>query len=160
MQRVDNEIEKKRKKRRKDDENSSTIDGHLSVSKTESAHTVEDGKTRRVPKKLPLQSLERPQPRTSLQDRKSSIDSKQFKNKISQNQGTNGAQSYWILDQSKAMEVTGNSLPWDGTANNDKTEELITSNPNQTTVWSEQWEPPPDDVQPCSSKTIDPYNFA
>ncbi|XP_017893145.1 uncharacterized protein LOC108632828 isoform X2 [Ceratina calcarata] len=31
---------------------------------------------------------------------------------------------------------------------------------NRTAMWTGQWQPPPDDVQPCSSKTIDPYSFA
>lgn len=87
--------------------------------------------------------------------------SMQVRNKTLQMPVNNKAQDYCGIDESSSIQVTQNGFHWEMecTSSNsmEKTAEIAM---DRTAMWTGQWHPPPDDVQPCSSKTIDPYSFA
>lgn len=127
IQRDESDLERKRRRRR----DGSGSSGHNS-----------ENKPRRVPQKLPLQTIERPQPR------KNNVKTSGKTSKTSTN---SDLQSYvaatvkaWELEAAKGSEQ----------AKSMKISLL------EASMWSEQWQQPPDNVQPCSSKAIDPYSFA
>lgn len=160
IQRSDIDIERRRRRRRRDGDSSSTGDGNLISTKANSGHVSEDNnKPRRVPRKLPLQSVEQSRPWSGAEHRGSS--SMQVRNKTLQMPVNNKAQDYCGIDESSSMQVTQNGFHWEMecTSSNsmEKTAEIAM---DRTAMWTGQWHPPPDDVQPCSSKTIDPYSFA
>lgn len=94
---------------------------------------------------MPLKTIERPQPRRS-----STAKSQQTSVKTSRTNTNNDLQSY----------VAATVKAWELEAGNDSERaEALKVSLLQASTWSEKWQPP-DDVQPCSSKTIDPYTFA
>ncbi|CAL7935635.1 unnamed protein product [Xylocopa violacea] len=134
IQRDDVDMERRRRRRKRDGDSSSTGDGNLISTKTDSGHILEDNKPRRVPRKLPLQS------------------------KMPVN---NNAQDYCGIDESSSMQVTQNGFHWEMECiSSNSMEKAAEIAMDRTAMWTGQWHPPPDDVQPCSSKTIDPYSFA
>lgn len=159
IQRSDIDIERRRRRRRREGDSSSTGDGNLISTKTNSGHILEDNKPRRVPRKLPLQSVEQSRPWPGAEHRGNS--SIQVRNKTLQMPVNNKAQDYCGIDESSSMQVTQNGFHWEmectSSNNMEKAAEIVM---DRTAMWTGQWHPPPDDVQPCSSKTIDPYSFA
>lgn len=159
IQRDDVDIERRKRRRRRDGDSSSTGDGNLISTKTESGHIIQDNKTRRVPRKLPLQSVEQPRPWSGGEHR--SGDPIHVRNKTLQLPVNNNAQDYCGIDESSSMRVTQNGFHWEmECTSSNSMEKAAEIAMDRTAMWSEQWHPPPDDVQPCSSKTIDPYSFA
>lgn len=160
-QREDIEIERRRRRRRKEgDSGSSMGDGNILSSKADGNRVVEESKTRRVPRKLPLQSVEQSHSWSNVEHRNSGTT--QIRSKTMQTPASNDAQNYCGMNEAKPTQVTRNGLHLETecTSNNDNVEETTNTNVVHNTMWSGQWHPPPDDVQPCSSKTIDPYSFA
>lgn len=155
-QKEDLEAERKRRRKKKD-ETSIGGNGSLSASKTGTSISLEESKPKRVvPQKLPLKNIERPQSRSTPKN----TGAKSTNVKSSKPQG-NDIQAYWNMTETRQIEVTENGLNWEvepKTSNGNS--EAIDVTVVETTTWSEKWRPPPDDVQPCSSKTLDPYTFA
>lgn len=140
------ENEKRQRRRRKEGQSSM---GSLTTSKTGTSLSFdESGKTgRKVPRKLPLQNLERPRKPSNAKQPAS--------------QRTND-EDYWA-SETQRTEPAGNGdlSSWEAkpTTSQERRESLeITV--TQSNTWSTQFRTPPDDVQPCSSKTLDPYPFA
>nr|XP_031826465.1 uncharacterized protein LOC116424332 isoform X1 [Nomia melanderi]XP_031826466.1 uncharacterized protein LOC116424332 isoform X1 [Nomia melanderi] len=158
IQRDDVDTERRRRRRKKDGDVSSTGDGNLINTKTDSGHIIDDNKTRRVPRQLPLQSVEQSRPWPSAEHRGSG--SMQVRNKNSQLPVNSNAQDYCGITESSSMQVTQNGFHWEMECMSSTSIEKVEMAMARTAMWSEQWQPPPDDVQPCSSKTIDPYGFA
>ncbi|KZC04836.1 PREDICTED: uncharacterized protein LOC107193368 [Dufourea novaeangliae] len=158
IQRDDVETERRRRRRRRDGDTSSTGDGNLMNAKTDSGHITDDNKTRRVPRKLPLQSIDQSRPWPSAEHRGSG--SMQVRNKSSQIPVNSNAQDYCGIIESTSMQVTQNGFHWEMECASSTSTDKVELAMARTAMWSEQWQPPPDDVQPCSSKTIDPYGFA
>lgn len=129
------ESERRRHRRRKEGQSSL---GSLTTSKTGTSLSFEDSKVRKVPRKLPLQSLERP--------RKPDSEAKQ--QLVNAKLAKSGEEDYWTAE-TKRTEPAGNGGLVDGGAT-----------VAQSTTWPTQFRAPLDDVQPCSSKTLDPYTFA
>ncbi|XP_033350551.1 uncharacterized protein LOC117233922 isoform X1 [Bombus vosnesenskii] len=158
IQRSDVDIERRRRRRRRDGDSSSG-DGNLISTKTNSGHILEDNKSRRVPRKLPLQSVEQSRPWPGAEHRGSG--SIQIRNKTLQMPVNNKAQDYCGIDESSSMQVTQNGFHWEmECTSSNSMEKAAEIAMDRTAMWTGQWHPPPDDVQPCSSKTIDPYSFA
>ncbi|XP_053994624.1 uncharacterized protein LOC128894988 isoform X2 [Hylaeus anthracinus] len=157
-QRDDVDIERRRRRRRRDGDTSSTGDGNLISTKTDSGHITDDNKTRRVPRKLPLQSVEQSRPWPGAEHRGSG--SMQVRNKSSQMPVYGNVQGYCGINESSSMQVTQNGFHWEMECTSTNSIEKAETTMARTAMWSGQWQPPPDDVQPCSSKTIDPYDFA
>lgn len=119
---------------------------------------MEDNKSRRVPRKLPLQSVEQSRP---WPGEHRSNGSTHVRNKTLQMPVNNKAQDYCEMDGSSSMQVTQNGFHWEmECTSSNSMEKAIDVAMDRTAMWTGQWHPPPDDVQPCSSKTIDPYSFA
>lgn len=155
VQKEDNDTERKRR-RKKRDESSIGGNGSLSASKTGTSISLEESKPRRVPQKLPLKNIDRPQSRSTPKN----TGSKQMSVKNSKSQ-SNDIQAYWSMTETRQIEVTENGLNWEAEPNaNIAKSDAIDVNEIKTSMWTEKWRPPPDDVQPCSSKAIDPYTFA
>ncbi|XP_043248323.1 uncharacterized protein LOC122395076 isoform X2 [Colletes gigas] len=154
-QRDDMDIERRRRRRRRDGDNSSTGDENLISTKTDSGHVTDDNKTRRVPRKLPLQSVDQSRPWLGTENR-----GMQVRNKSSQMPVNSNAQGYCGVNESSSMQVTQNGFHWEMECTSSNSIEKAEMSMARTAMWSGQWQPPPDDVQPCSSKTIDPYSFA
>lgn len=160
-QRDELEIERRRRRRRKEGDSSSTTDGNAPVSKADASRVTEETKTRRVPRKLPLQSVEQPHTWSAdVQHRNS--DTTQIRSKTMEIPVNNDTQNCCAISEGKSTQVTQNSLPWEAERTSSSGIEEATTDTNvvRNAMWSGQWHPPPDDVQPCSSKTIDPYSFA
>ncbi|XP_020287197.1 uncharacterized protein LOC109856384 isoform X2 [Pseudomyrmex gracilis] len=171
----DSEIERRRRKRRKEGDSSSTVDGNtLSSSKIDASRgSVDETKTRRVPRKLPLQQSTMAQPQ-SWSDAENRNNSTQISNKTKQMSviQNNDAQNCCdvnvvIVNETRSVNrVTRNGLRnWETecTSSNGVEEAADVNVAVRNTMFAKpagQWHPPPDDVQPCSSKTIDPYSFA
>ena len=155
-QKEDLEAER-RKRRKKKDESSIGGNGSLSASKTGTSISLEESKPKRVvPQKLPLKNIERPQSRSTPKN----TGAKPTNVKSSKPQ-SNDIQAYWNMTETRQIEVTENGLNWEvEPKTNNRKSEAIDVTVVQTSIWSEKWRPPPDDVQPCSSKTLDPYTFA
>ncbi|KAK0085313.1 hypothetical protein PV325_005423 [Microctonus aethiopoides] len=147
IQRDESDLERKRHRRRRDDSGSSGGNGVTATANrklTGAGTSGETNKVRRVPQKLPLKTIERPQPRRS-----STAKSQQTSVKTSRTNTNNDLQSY----------VAATVKAWELEAGNDSERaEALKVSLLQASTWSEKWQPP-DDVQPCSSKTIDPYTF-
>ncbi|XP_029032592.1 uncharacterized protein LOC114871174 isoform X2 [Osmia bicornis bicornis] len=160
IQRDDVNTERRRRRRRRNGDSSSTGDGNLISNKTDSDHIIEDNKPRRVPRKLALQSVEQSRPWPGAE--RGSSSSMQIRNKTLQIPVNNNAQDYCGIDESSSMQVTQNGFHWEMECTSSISIEKTTTEiaMDRTAMWSGQWHPPPDDVQPCSSKTIDPYSFA
>lgn len=162
-QREDTEIERRRRRRRKDGDSSSTGDGNApSSSKVADTNRIaaEEAKTRRVPRKLPLQStVEQSQSWSDAERRNSGT--AQIKSKTRQTPVNNDAQNCCEMNEARSINrVTRNGLQnWEAESSNG-IEETTDANIVRNAMWPGEWRPPPDDVQPCSSKTIDPYSFA
>ncbi|XP_031370474.1 uncharacterized protein LOC102673966 isoform X2 [Apis dorsata] len=158
IQRSDIDIERRRRRRRRDGDSNSTADGNLINTKINSDHILEDNKARRVPRKLPLQSVEQSRP---WPGEHRSNGSTHIRNKTLQMPVNNKAQDYCEMDGSSSMQVTQNGFHWEmECTSSNSMEKAIDVAMDRTAMWTGQWHPPPDDVQPCSSKTIDPYSFA
>ncbi|XP_076674137.1 uncharacterized protein LOC143372096 isoform X2 [Andrena cerasifolii] len=159
IQRDDVDVERRRRRRRRNGDNSSTGEGNLISTKADSGPITDDNKTRRVPRKLPLQSVEQSRPWPSAEHRGSG--SMQLRNKTLQLPVNNNAQDYYGVNDSSSMQVTHNGFHWEMECSSSKSiDKGMEITVTRTAMWSGQWQPPPDDVQPCSSKTIDPYGFA
>ncbi|KAM0724771.1 hypothetical protein ACS0PU_009155 [Formica fusca] len=163
-QREDTEIERRRRRRRKEGDSSSTGDGNAPGSSKVDAScvTAEEAKTRRVPRKLPLQStVEQPHSWSDAERRNSGT---QVRSKTKQMPVNNDAQNCCDMNETRSInQVTRNGLRnWEAecTSNSGREEATDANVIIRNAMWSGQWRPPPDDVQPCSSKTIDPYSFA
>lgn len=158
IQRSDIDIERRRRRRRRDDDSNSIGDGNLISTKINNSHILEDNKPRRVPRKLPLQSVEQSRP---WPGEHRSNGSTHVRNKTLQMPVNNKAQDYCEMDGSSSMQVTQNGFHWEmECTSSNSMEKAIDVAMDRTAMWTGQWHPPPDDVQPCSSKTIDPYSFA
>lgn len=103
-----------------------------------------------MPRQLALQSVEQSRPWPSAEHRGSG--SMQVRNKSSQVPVNS-------ITEFSSMQVTQN-FHWEMECMSSTSIEKVEMAMARTAMWSEQWQPPPDDVQPCSSKTIDPYGFA
>ncbi|XP_014472032.1 PREDICTED: uncharacterized protein LOC106743053 isoform X2 [Dinoponera quadriceps] len=163
-QREELEVERRRRRRRKEGDSSSTGDGNpLGSSKVEiAARVTEEAKTRRAPpRKLPLQSVEQPHSWSSDAQRRSS-GTTQIRSKTMQTPVNNDAQNCCGMNEGgRSIQLTRNGLHWEAERTSSRgIEEATDTNVARNAMWSGQWHPPPDDVQPCSSKTIDPYSFA
>lgn len=164
IQREETEIERRRRRRRKEGDSSSTGDGNAPGSgKIDTSRvTAEEAKIRRVPRKLPLQStVEQSQPWSDAERRNSGTT--QIKNKTRRTPVNNEAQNCCEMNEARSINrVTRNGLRnWEAECTSSNgIEETTDANVVRNAMWSGQWRPPPDDVQPCSSKTIDPYSFA
>ncbi|KAL0107271.1 hypothetical protein PUN28_015659 [Cardiocondyla obscurior] len=162
-QREDSDMERRRRRRRKDGDSSSTGDGNApGSSKVDASRvTTDEAKTRRVPRKLPLQSaVEQSQSWSDAERRNSGT---QIKSKTKRTPVNNDAQNCCEMNEARAINrVTRNGLRnWEAECtSNNGVEETTDTNVVRNAMWPGQWRPPPDDVQPCSSKTIDPYSFA
>lgn len=163
-QREETEIERRRRRRRKEGDSSSTGDAPGNSKVDASRITAEEAKTRRVPRKLPLQStVEQAQSWSDAERRNSGTT--QIKSKTKRTPVNNDAQNNCEMNEARSINrVTRNGLRnWEAecTSTSNGIEETTDANVvRNATVWPGQWRPPPDDVQPCSSKTIDPYSFA
>ncbi|XP_044584873.1 uncharacterized protein LOC123265255 isoform X2 [Cotesia glomerata] len=137
MQRDESDLERKRRKRRDD------RDDRLSGNNGEN-HKADNSvnKPRRVPQKLPLQTIESPQPR------KNDVRTSEKTSKTS----TNSDLQNYVAATVKSWELE--------TAKDSKQAKAMKASLLEASMWSKQWQQPPDNVQPCSSKTIDPYSFA
>ncbi|XP_066592881.1 uncharacterized protein [Prorops nasuta] len=160
---TDTEIEKRRRRRKRGtggDTDGIPIDNVDSSANKVDNNRTEEATTRRVPRKLPLQTVENAQPRQNTDHR--NIGSKQIKPKSSKIPANTDVRNYWSMTESRSVEISGNGLHWEpeGTASSNSRDEAADIDIIRTAVWSGQWHPPPDDVQPCSSKTVDPYTFA
>lgn len=144
MQRDESDLERKRRRRRRDDSGGSSGNGVVASRKIDVASVVEATKPRRVPQKLPLQTIERPQPR------RSSTAKQLAGGKTSRTSTNNDLQSY-VAATVKAWELEAGNVP--------ERAEALKASLLEASTWTGQWRPQPDDVQPCSSKTIDPYPF-
>ncbi|XP_011629477.1 uncharacterized protein LOC105421980 isoform X1 [Pogonomyrmex barbatus] len=164
-QREDAEIERRRRRRRKEGDSSSTGDGTApSSSKVDTSRVIaEEAKTRKVPRKLPLQSTVEQSRSWSDAERRNS-GTTQIKSKTRRMPVSNDAQNCCEMNEARSInQVTRNGLRnWEAecASSNGIEEATDTNMVVRNAMWSEQWRPPPDDVQPCSSKTIDPYSFA
>lgn len=162
-QREDTDIERRRRRRRKEGDSSSTGDGNAPSSSkvADTSHiTAEEAKTRRVPRKLPLQStVEQSQSWSDVERRNSGT--AQIKSKTRRTPVNNDAQNCCEMNEARSINrVTRNGLQNWETESSNGIEETTDANIVRNAMWPGQWRPPPDDVQPCSSKTIDPYSFA
>lgn len=138
------DLEHKRRRRRRDD--SSGGSGGTTSGNNGIAGRKIEGSARRVPQKLSLKTIERPQPRRSSNAKTLST------GKSSRTSTNNDLQSY-VAATVKAWELeAGNADP--------ARAESLKASLLEASMWSGQWRQPPDDVQPCSSKTLDPYTFA
>lgn len=179
MQREESsDLEHKRGRRRR--EGGDSLSGGNGVNNSKAATSTasgENNKLRRVPRKLPLRTIERPQQSrpsdsmSSANDRRSSACKNATKIAHLQSTANNDLQMYWenavrsvnasqALSRRENAKATANGLPWElvARATNERTESADVTI-LQAAVWSGQWQAP-DDVQPCSSKTADPYTFA
>lgn len=164
-QREDTEIERRRRRRRKEGDSSSTGEGNApGSSKIDASRvTAEEAKTRRVPRKLPLQSaVEQSQSWSDTERRNSGTT--QIKSKTRRTPVNNDAQNCCEMNEARSINrVTRNGLRnWEAecTSSNGIEETTDANVVVRNAMWPGQWRPPPDDVQPCSNKTIDPYSFA
>lgn len=165
-QREESEIERRRRRRRKEGDSSSTGDGNAPGSSKVDAFRIiaEEAKARRVPpRKLPLQStVEQSQPWPDAERRNSGT--AQIKSKTRRTPVNNDAQNCCEMNEARPINrVTRNGLRnWEAecTSSNGIEETTDANVAVRNAMWPGQWRPPPDDVQPCSSKTIDPYSFA
>lgn len=115
-------------------------------------------KPRCVPRKLPLQMLDRSQLRAGTS--RGYNCPKQIDGKPPQLMINSDLQRYWDISDTRHMDITDNGLHWEmEDVSNDEKGETIDVTIVQATTWSGQWHPQPDNVQPCSSKAIDPYVF-
>lgn len=163
-QREDTEIERRRRRRRKEGDSSSTGDGNPpGNSKVDASRVIaEEAKTRRVPRKLPLQSTVEQSHSWSDAERRNS-GTTQIKSKTRRTPVNNDAQNCCEMNEARPInQVTRNGLRnWEAECTSSNgIEEATDANVVRNAMWPGQWRPPPDDVQPCSSKTIDPYSFA
>ncbi|XP_015593813.1 uncharacterized protein LOC107267081 isoform X2 [Cephus cinctus] len=151
------DTDRKRRRKRKDGGNSLGTDGNLSAKAGSSISAENTTKARRVPRKLPLQTMDRSQLRTCAGHGGNS--SKQDTAKTGQLARKSELENYWTVGDTRHMEATGLAMHWEveGTSYNKR--ESIDVTLVQAAMWDNQWHPPPDDVQPCSSKAIDPYTF-
>jgi len=164
IQREDTEIERRRRRRKREGDSSSTGDGNPpSNNKDDTSVSMEEAKVRRVPRKLPLQSTVE-QPRSWSEAERRNSGTMHIRNKTRQVPVNNDAQNYCGMNEATSInQVTRNSLRnWETECTSSSAvKEAVDENVVvRNAMWSEQWRPPPDDVQPCSSKTIDPYSFA
>ncbi|XP_067211978.1 uncharacterized protein [Linepithema humile] len=166
-QREDIEIERRRRRRKRDGDSTSTGDGNTpGNSKADTSRATalpEETKPRRVPRKLPLQStVEQARSWSDVERRNSGTT--QVRSKTRQTPVNNDVQNCCGTSEAiPSNQVTRNGLRnWEAecTSSNNTEEVTDTNVVVSNTMWSGQWRPPPDDVQPCSSKTIDPYSFA
>ncbi|XP_011340115.1 uncharacterized protein LOC105280934 isoform X2 [Ooceraea biroi] len=166
-QREETEIERRRRRRKREGDSSSTGDGNPpSNSKDDASVSVEEAKTRRVPRKLPLQSTVE-QPRSWSEAERRNSGTMQMRSKTRQVPVNNDAQNCCV-DMNESLNTSINQVTRNGLRNwetectsSSVLEEITDVNVVvRNAMWSGQWRPPPDDVQPCSSKTIDPYSFA
>lgn len=154
-QQEDIEIERRRRKRRKEGDSSSTGAGNTLSSKDDAGRIVEETKTRRVPRKLPLQQVEQPHSWSDAQRRNSGTT--QIRNKTMP--VNNDAQNCCGMNETRSIQVTRNSFHWEAErTSSNGIEEVTDINVVHNAMWSEQWQPVSDNVKPCTSKTIDPYN--
>lgn len=165
-QREDTEIERRRRRRRKEGDSSSTGDGNVpGSSKVDATRvTAEEAKTRRVPRKLPLQSSTVEQSHSWSDAERRNSGTTQIKSKTRRTPVNNDAQNCCEMNEARPInQVTRNGLRnWEAecTSSNGIEEATDANVVVRNAMWPGQWRPPPDDVQPCSSKTIDPYSFA
>ena len=171
------DLERKRRRRRRDGGDSSSGNGGGNAKVSSNIVNGEENQLRRVPRKLPLRQIERPS--TQSRPKQDSSASKNT-NKTSHSQSTtnNDLQIYWEnavrsvgVSQSSSSRrananaaATANGLPWelDGGATANEIGQIaghVDVSILQAAMWSGQWQAQPDDVQPCSSKTADPYTF-
>ncbi|XP_043289449.1 uncharacterized protein [Venturia canescens] len=173
-----NDLEHKRGRRRRDGGDSLSGGNGVNNSKAPgSTASGDNNQLRRVPRKLPLRTIERPQQNrgaesiSSGNDRRSSASKNATKIAHLQSTANNDLQMYWenavrsvtasqALSRRENAKATANGLPWELVARgNNERDESADVKILQAAVWSGQWQAP-DDVQPCSSKTADPYTFA
>ncbi|XP_012265817.2 uncharacterized protein LOC105691711 [Athalia rosae] len=119
---------------------------------------VPPAKTRCVPKKLPLKTLNNgSQQKQSALAMGETARSKQIGVKMLVN---SDFKNYWETDNPSRNELPNNSFRW---VNQGVTaSEIIDTDGNKIVLppgWASQWQPTVDDVQPCSSKALDPYPF-
>ncbi|XP_015127887.1 uncharacterized protein LOC107048946 [Diachasma alloeum] len=133
MQRDESDLEKKRRRRRRDGSGSS---GNGVAGKK-----VEPPTGRRVPQKLPLKQIERPQPRRANAGKGPTVKTSRT--------STNSDFQSCLAATVKEWEMQGAT----------EAERVDAAKAIEVAMWSSQWRQPPDDVQPCSSKTVDPYPF-
>uniref|UniRef100_A0A6V7HU57 Uncharacterized protein n=1 Tax=Bracon brevicornis TaxID=1563983 RepID=A0A6V7HU57_9HYME len=135
MQRDESDLERKRRRRRRDGSGSSG--NGIAGKKVEPT-------PRKVPQKLPLKQIERPRRSTTG---KPPI-------KPSRASTNNDIQSCIAASVVKQWEMQGAT----------EAEKADAAKAIEVAMWSSSWRNPPgggghDDVQPCSSKTVDPYPF-
>ncbi|XP_044005333.1 uncharacterized protein LOC122850266 isoform X2 [Aphidius gifuensis] len=152
IQRDDNvDIEHKKRRKKRDDITNVTNGNGIAGRK------LVDASTRKVPQKLSLKTIERPQ------SRKTSTVVKQQQEKTSRTSTNSDLQNY-VAETVRAWELeTGNTDP--ARAENLRASLLEASRwsglrQKQQHQQQQQQQHQPDDVQPCSSKTVDPYTFA
>ncbi|XP_012284412.1 uncharacterized protein LOC105701864 isoform X2 [Orussus abietinus] len=161
VQRDEREMERRRRRRRRDRENSLGGNGNPTSSKSSGGLAEDAAKpaTRRVPKKLPLKTLDKAQLRAGIERKDNGTRQPEQRNRRTSNE----LRDYWAIGDARQLGGTtsGNGPHWEveGTSNNGRSE-MIAVSLTRAMEWSGQWRPPPDDVQPCSSKTVDPYTFA
>lgn len=155
-----NREEKERDKRRRRRKNGGSADNNdFGVSGGEASCAglgLPAAKPRCVPRKLPLKSLN-----NGSQQKQSSVGmgeatrSKQIGVKTLVN---SDFKNYWEIDVSRT-ELTNNSSRW--VIQGETAGEIIQTDSKIVLPpgWANQWQPTVDDVQPCSSKALDPYPF-
>lgn len=132
----------------------------MATSKTRSSHGEEEATkpARRVPRKLPLQSVDRPQPAPRINPRAGNAASQLSSAlKITNEE----LEKFCKTGETRDVDALLFGLQWEAT--NKKTAKEETANGSTTvppSAWNkDSWRPPADDVQPCSSKTVDPYSY-
>lgn len=154
-QQEDIEIERRRRRRRKEGDGSSTGVGNTLSSKDDAGRVVEETKARRVPRKLPLQQVEQPHSWSDAQRRNSGTT--QIRSKTMP--VNNDAQNCCGINETRSNQVTRSSFHWEAERTSSSgIEEVTDVNVVHNAMWSGQWHQPPDNVQPCTSTTVDPYN--
>lgn len=151
--RVIREEKEKDKRRRRRKNGGSSENTEYGVTGVEGLGVPTVSKARCVPKKLPLKSLN-----NGSQQKQSTAEGARSKQTGVKTLVNSDLKNYWEMDV-PSTELTNNSSRWVNQPPN--TGEIIKNDSKIVlpTGWANQWQPTVDDVQPCSSKALDPYPF-
>lgn len=152
------EPERRRQRRRRDADGSSGTGGNMTASQTKTSFSTDESKKKAPPKKLPLQSADKARPRNSKDGAKKTT----TRTSVTRSE----IQEYWMQGYEHVQrtdKTTANIEQWQSAAMKSLEEKKA-----KDERWAESWrqqkdqkEPAqPDDAKPCSSKTLEPLNFA
>ncbi|OXU29141.1 hypothetical protein TSAR_006402 [Trichomalopsis sarcophagae] len=152
------EPERRRQRRRRDADGSSGTGGNMTASQTKTSFSTDESKKKAPPKKLPIQSADKARPRNSKDGAKKTT----TRTSVTRSE----IQEYWMQGYEHVQrtdKTTANIEQWQSAAMKSLEEKKA-----KDERWAESWrqhkdqkEPAqPDDAKPCSSKTLEPLNFA